>query len=67
MRLVLLKALPRGGHNISGVLGQIGACLELAEQIERGAPMGIGLYDDRPGDSCGPRTPPWTEGSGGMI
>jgi 1-aminocyclopropane-1-carboxylate deaminase/D-cysteine desulfhydrase-like pyridoxal-dependent ACC family enzyme len=25
-----------GGHNVTGVLGQIGACLELAEQIERG-------------------------------
>ena len=27
---------PPGGHNVSGVLGQIGACLELAEQIQRG-------------------------------
>ena len=30
------KVLPPGGHNVCGVLGQIGACLELAEQIERG-------------------------------
>jgi len=28
--------LPPGGHNIAGVLGQIGAMLELAEQIEEG-------------------------------
>jgi len=30
------KIFPPGGHNITGVLGQIGACLELAEQIEAG-------------------------------
>lgn len=30
------KVFPPGGHNITGVLGQIGACLELAEQIEAG-------------------------------
>jgi hypothetical protein len=27
---------PPGGHNVTGILGQIGACLEFAEQIERG-------------------------------
>jgi hypothetical protein len=30
------KVFPPGGHNVAGVLGQIGACLELAEQIDRG-------------------------------
>lgn len=30
------KVFPPGGHNVAGVLGQIGACLELAEQIEAG-------------------------------
>lgn len=30
------KVFAPGGHNVTGVLGQIGACLELAEQIERG-------------------------------
>ena len=29
------KVFPLGGNNISGVLGQIGAALELAEQIEQ--------------------------------
>ena len=30
------RVFPPGGHNVCGVLGQVGACLELAEQIERG-------------------------------
>lgn len=30
------KVFAPGGHNVTGLLGQIGACLELAEQIERG-------------------------------
>lgn len=29
------KVFPPGGHNVAGILGQIGAVLELAEQIER--------------------------------
>ena len=36
---------PPGGHNVSGVLGQIGACLELAEQIQRGEPDAFGPLD----------------------